>query len=84
MSMMQKMPYIRLDSLSSCDEVISVKDCLKRLAPRYREVLMLKYYYGYNHRELAEFFGKSKSAVIKMEWRARKHFRELCKKEGIL
>ena len=44
---------------------------LAKLPARYRQVLLLRFAYGYTTRELAREFGMTQSAVQKLIWRAR-------------
>lgn len=46
-------------------------DALARLSARYREVLLLRYYFGYATREIADMLQMSLSATNKLLWRAK-------------
>lgn len=46
-------------------------DALAKLPARYRQVLLLRFAYGYTTRELAKEFGMTQSAVQKLLWRAK-------------
>jgi RNA polymerase sigma-70 factor (ECF subfamily) len=46
-------------------------DTLAQLPARYRQVLLLRFAYGYTTRELAKEFGMTQSAVQKLIWRAK-------------
>ena len=46
-------------------------DALAKLPARYRQVLLLRFAYGYTTRELAKEFGMTQSAVQKLVWRAK-------------
>ena len=46
-------------------------DALAKLPARYRQVLLLRFSYGYTTRELAKEFGMTQSAVQKLVWRAK-------------
>ncbi len=58
--------------------------CLARLPANYRTVLLLKYHYGYNTKEIGRFLGLSESNVYKQLQRAKKKLEEMCKAEEIL
>lgn len=58
--------------------------CMAKLSPRQREVILLKYKYGYTNDELAQILGISKSNVIQIDQRAKKKLRKLCGEEGLL
>ena len=46
-------------------------DALSQLPARYREALLLRYYFGYTTREVAGMFQMSLSAANKLLWRAK-------------
>ena len=46
-------------------------DAMAKLPARYRQVLLLRFAYGYTTRELAKEFGMTQSAVQKLIWRAK-------------
>ena len=46
-------------------------DALAKLPARYRQVLLLRFAYGYTTRELAKEFCMTQSAVQKLLWRAK-------------
>ncbi len=49
----------------------SLADALAKLPVRYRQVLLLRFAYGYTTRELAKEFGMTQSSVQKLIWRAK-------------
>ena len=55
---------------------------LYRLPPRYREVLLLKYYNGYSAREIAGFLSATPDAVTQTLHRARKKLAEILDERG--
>lgn len=57
--------------------------CLSKLPPRYRHVIMLKYYHGYTINEIADMFGMKVPAVRKLDQRAKAKLEEICRKEGV-
>ncbi len=50
---------------------------MAKLPPRYREVLLLRYYVGYHTKELADILDLKKYAVEKLLWRAKARLKEL-------
>lgn len=57
--------------------------CLSKLPPRYRHVIMLKYYYGYAINEIADMLGMKVPATRKLDQRAKAKLEEICRKEGV-
>lgn len=57
--------------------------CFSKLPPRYRHILLLKYYYGFTINEIADIFGIKSAAASKLDQRAKARLEELCRKEGI-
>ena len=55
---------------------------LASLPPRYREVLLLKYYNGYSAREIAGFLSATPDAVTQTLHRARKKLAEILEERG--
>lgn len=52
------------------------------LPPRYREVLLLKYYNGYSNQEIAVFLSATPEAVAQVLHRARKRLSETLERGG--
>lgn len=57
-------------------------DAMAKLPARYRQVLLLRFAYGYTTRELAREFGMTQSAVQKVIWRAREVLKERLSEGG--
>ena len=57
-------------------------DAMASLPPRYREVLLLKYYNGYSAREIAGFLSATPDAVTQTLHRARKKLAEILDERG--
>lgn len=57
-------------------------DSLAKLLPRYREVLLLRYDFGYNTKELAELMHMSRDSVQKLVWRAKEALRKQLEQDG--
>lgn len=58
--------------------------CMAKLPARERELILLKYKYGYSNDEVADLLGLTKSNAIKIDQRAKKKLSELCMEEGLL
>ena len=58
--------------------------CIAKLPPRYREILLLRFVYGYSMRETAELMDVPFTTVGKLSQRAKERLYELCRIEGIL
>ena len=56
-------------------------DCMLRLPAAERQVLWLKYYHGYELREIGPMLGLSYDAVTRLHRRAKEQLRELYEKE---
>ena len=57
--------------------------CMARLPARYRQVLLLKYSYGFSNKELARLLGITEANAVKLNQRAKQKFQELCEEEGV-
>lgn len=57
---------------------------LDKLPIHYREVLILKYKYGYSNSEVAAILDSTTEAVHKMSYRAKKKLQEILEGEGVL
>lgn len=57
--------------------------CLSKLSPKYRHVIMLKYYYGYTINEIADIFKMKPAAVSKLDQRAKAKLEKICREEGV-
>ena len=58
--------------------------CMAKLPQRYREILLLRFVYGYSMRETAELMDIPFTTVGKLSQRAKERLYALCKSEGIL
>ena len=58
--------------------------CMTKLPPRYREILLLRFVYGYSMRETAELMDIPFTTVGKLSQRAKERLYEICRKEGVL
>lgn len=58
--------------------------CLAKLPAGYRQIILLKYHYGYTVSEIAGILGLSEDNVYKRIQRAKAQLEEHCKEAGIL
>ena len=81
----QRHPETELDEQtvwSAPPEGGGLADAMASLPPRYREVLLLKYYNGYSAREIAGFLSATPDAVTQTLHRARKKLAEILDERG--
>lgn len=57
--------------------------CMTKLPPRYREILLLRFVYGYSMRETAALMDIPFTTVGKLSQRAKERLYEICRKENI-
>ena len=57
---------------------------MAKLSPRYRQVILLKYYQGFSCREIAKQLNITEANAIKLDQRAKNRLLQLCKEEGVL
>ena len=57
---------------------------MSKLPLRYRHIILLKYYHGYNSREISKQLDLTEANVIKIDQRAKKKLLQICKEEGVL
>ena len=67
-------PYSGDDTLTSC---------ILQLPPRQQSIIILKYSYGYNLREIAQLLDITYANAQKLDQRAKARLRELCREKGI-
>lgn len=58
--------------------------CMAKLPARHREFLLLKYAYGYENRELAQYFNLSMDAIYKLDQRGKEKLRLLCQEDKMI
>ncbi len=64
------------DSDESLYEKIAIKDAIKKLSPRERQILLLRYYVGKTQMEVSEEVGISQAQVSRLEKNALKAIKE--------
>jgi len=57
-------------------------ECILKLPARYREIILLKYYFGYDLREISQMLGIRLNTVRQTEQRAKAKLRRICEEEG--
>ncbi len=60
----------------------SLTDCINKLPPLQRQVIWLKYVYGYQVREIADILHISHAWASKLDQRAKAKLRKICIEEG--
>lgn len=79
------LPLEETEGLSvSPQEPLGLAECIVKLPPRYRQVILLKYHQGFSCAEIASLLGISLSAAQKLDRRAKEKLQQLAEKEGIL
>lgn len=66
------------------NKVHGLAACMAKLSPRYRQIILLKYYHGFSCREIAKQLNITESNAIKLDQRAKKKLLQICREEGIL
>ena len=58
--------------------------CMAKLTPRYRQIILLKYYHGFSCKEIAKQLDITEANAIKLDQRAKNKLLQICREEGIL
>lgn len=58
--------------------------CILKLPQRQRDIIILKYHYGYTLKEIAKMLGITYSNALSIEQRAKKKLRTLCEEAELL
>lgn len=61
----------------------TISRCISLLPPRDRHILLLKYEYGYNNREISKILHITQANAIKRVQRAKEKLEKLCEEEGL-
>ncbi len=79
------LPLEETEELSvSPQEPMGLAECILKLPPSYRQVILLKYHQGFSCGEIAAMLGITLSAAQKLDQRAKEKLRQIAEKEGIL
>lgn len=57
-------------------------DAMAKIPNRYQEALLLHFYFGYTTREMEKHLGLTRSAVLKLIWRAKEALRRQLEEDG--
>ncbi len=85
----QRHPKVSLDALYVEGQAVhngedALAQCMTQLPVRYRQVLLLKYKYGFTTREIGKIMEISPANAAKLEQRAKAKLEDLCKEAQIL
>lgn len=64
-------------------EAHGLADCILRLPPRQRQVILLRYHHGYTQRETAKILGMGLPALKQTDRRARERLRQMLKEQEV-
>ena len=59
-------------------ECSDLPGCISKLPVRQRSIIILKYHYGYELKEIAKALGISYANALKIDYRAKERLKELC------
>lgn len=84
----RKNSSLYLDEISGVEvqeiRVHGLAACMAKLSPKYRQVILLKYYHGFSCKEIAKQLKITEANAIKLDQRAKNKLLKLCKEEGVL
>lgn len=63
--------------------VHGLAECMAKLSPRYRQVILLKYYQGFSNKEIANLLNITEANAIKIDQRAKKRLRQMYEEEKL-
>ncbi len=72
----------KADFVKNLERRLSYEEVMSKLNPRYREVLIKYFDFGYSIREIANQSGESESNVKTLLFRAKKKYKEIAEKFG--
>ena len=70
------------DFVHNLERRLSYEEVMNNLSPRYREVLVKYFDFGYSIKEIAYQMGESESNVKTLLFRAKKKYREIVERRG--
>lgn len=65
------------------DAAHAITRCFSLLPAQHKHILLLKYRYGYNNREISKMLNISEASAAKRLQRAKEKLEQLCKEEGL-
>ena len=84
----RKHSSLYLDEISGIDieatQVHGLAACMAKLTPRYRQIILLKYYHGFTCKEIAKQLDITETNAIKLDQRAKNKLLQICREEGVL
>lgn len=84
----RKSNQLYLDEISGIEveesQIHGLAASMAKLPPRYREIILLKYYHGFSCKEIAKQLEITESNAIKLDQRAKNKLFQICKEDGIL
>lgn len=84
----RKNSSLYLDEISGIEveatRVHGLAACMAKLTPRYRQIILLKYYYGFSCKEIAKQLDITEANAIKLDQRAKNKLLQICREEGVL
>ena len=84
----RKSNQLYLDEISGIEveesQIHGLAASMAKLPPRYREIILLKYYHGFSCKEIAKHLEITESNAIKLDQRAKNKLFQICKEDGIL
>lgn len=84
----RKISKFYLDEVSGVEveetRVHGLAACMAKLSPRYRQIILLKYYHGFSCKEIAKQLNITESNAIKLDQRSKNKLLSVCKEEGVL
>ena len=66
------------------EETVMIRDCIRRLPNKYREVILLRYSHGYSVQEISQILRLSEASVYKRLARGKTLLEKYCKEEDVL
>ena len=71
-------------SATAYEDSYAISRCISLLPSQDKYILLLKYEYGYDNREIAKILNISQSSAIKRIQRAKQKLEKICAEEGLL
>lgn len=56
--------------------------CIRKLPANYREMILLKYHFGYNLKEISDLLGITLNNARQIDQRAKNRLKKICEEEG--
>ena len=72
-----------VDICIDASECSDLPSCILRLPARQRSIIIFKYHYGYELKEIAKMLGITYANALKIDYRAKERLKELCREAEI-